>query len=334
MQWKSFFFISTAHLALARHRRYPLHPDVHVKAAHKARQLIDLDSVHTIFDIEIVTITDPIPPAPTTFPTVGETDEKNTLPIIGANLKVNLDPNNLNILPHATTTRQPPITTDSPTPWTAKPSNQQFSTQGFGARSDPSGTGVQYAGNVGVPWGSNIMEVDVSTAWQYKYVAQFRGSNSPTAGPWTVVIWNKIGRDGKMTGWYGHSAVNFTLGPRETRYVAFDGNSQGAWGAAKGDSLPRDQFGGYSCTWGEFDFGDEKNGLWSGWDVSAIQAQNARQTVQGMSICAHDGSKCSSITTGAAVVENAYTSSEATVDGIGGAVPDGPVRLVVQVDYN
>ncbi|KAJ5170077.1 uncharacterized protein N7500_002860 [Penicillium coprophilum] len=216
--------------------------------------------------------------------------------------------------------------------WTATPPAGQFSWNRFGGRTPPKAKGakVLYHGNVGRPWGSNIITVSPAEAHTYKYVTQFTGSHDE---PWTVVVWNKFGPDGKMTGWYGHSALKFTLAPGETRYVAFDEDSEGAWGAAPGDHLPMDQWGGYSCTWGEFTFGDGENNGWSGWDVSAIQAQVANQPVQGMSICQADGQKCSSITTGAKKVIAAYTKSIKHIDGIGGEAVPGPVRLNVHLDY-
>ncbi|CAG7948135.1 unnamed protein product [Penicillium nalgiovense] len=219
-----------------------------------------------------------------------------------------------------------------PVDWTATPPKGHFSTNGFGGRTPPKGKGteIHYQGNVGKPWGSNIINVSPAEAHAYKYVAQFTGSNDV---PWTVVVWNKIGPDGKLTGWYGHSALTFTLAPGETRYVAFDEDSQGAWGAAPGDHLPTDQFGGYSSTWGEFGFGDRENNGWSGWDVSAIQAQIANQPVQGMSICQANGKACSIITPGAKKVVDAYVKSKKHLDGIGGAASPGPVRLKVVLDY-
>ncbi|KGO58622.1 hypothetical protein PEX2_066060 [Penicillium expansum] len=223
---------------------------------------------------------------------------------------------------------------DGPTSadWTATPSKGQFSTNKFGGRTPPKGKGteIQYQGNVGKPWGSNIITVSPTEASNYKYVAQFTGSNDE---PWTVIVWNKIGPDGKLTGWYGHSALTFTLAPGETQYVAFDEDSEGAWGAAPGDHLPTDQWGGYSCTWGEFGFGDGENKGWSGWDVSAIQAQIANQPVQGMSICQADGKGCSIITPDAKKVVDAYVKSKKHLDGIGGAASPGPVRLKVVLDY-
>ena len=229
--------------------------------------------------------------------------------------------------------------------WDRCPSDGKFSHEGFGKPTKAHGDGVSYVGNVGDPWGSNMIIIPKpEDASKYKYVAQFHGSknkgNNNKRGDdededagWKVVIWNKIGPDGKMTGWYGHSALNFTIGPDEIVYVAFDENSQGGWAAAPGSKIPTDQWGGYSSTWGEFDMGSEKNGRLSGWDVSCIQAQNAKQTVQGMRICLSDGDKCSTIEPDARKVENAYTGGEASVDGLGGTVSAGAVRLVVELDY-
>ncbi|RAL10201.1 uncharacterized protein BO97DRAFT_144155 [Aspergillus homomorphus CBS 101889] len=217
--------------------------------------------------------------------------------------------------------------------WYTYPTNGVYSTSGFGERSNgTSSSGDTYVGNVGSPWGSNIIEVSASSAWQYKYVVQFTGQNSED---WFVSIWNKIGPDGADDGFFGHSALNFTLAAGETRYVAFDENSQGGWGAAEGSSLPTNDYGEYSCTWGEFDFGDEENSSWSGWDVSAIVAQSADQTVQGMKVCRHGTSiGCSYITSDAGTVHNAYTPAESSVGGIGGSVTAGPLRLAAVIDYS
>ncbi|KAJ5084885.1 hypothetical protein NUU61_009464 [Penicillium alfredii] len=215
--------------------------------------------------------------------------------------------------------------------WTSHPEHDGFATKAFGGRTPPNDTDIHYRGNVGVPWGSNIISVGPAAVHRYKYVAQFTGSNTD---PWTVTVWNKIGPDGKMNGWYGHSALTFTLAPGETRYVVFDEDSEGAWGAAPGShGLPTDHWGGYSCTWGEFTFGDSENGGWSGWDVSAIQAQIAGDTVQGMRICQANGMGCSSISPQAKKIVNAYTKSKRKHNGIGGAAAPGPVRLRVQIDW-
>lgn len=214
--------------------------------------------------------------------------------------------------------------------WTATPSSGSYSTEGFGSRTSSGGGGITYAGNTGDPWGSNMIQVSESDAANYKNVAQFKGENEES---WNVVLFNKCGPDGEMTGWYGNSALTFELSAGDTKYVAFDDDSRGGWAAASG-SIPTDNNGGYASTWGEFDFTSSSNGGWSGFDVSAITAQNAGLTVQGMSICDALGSTCSSITPDAASVDNAYTTAETDVGGVGGNLSGGgAVRLAVTIDY-
>lgn len=221
-----------------------------------------------------------------------------------------------------------------PVPWDSIPKDGKFCFDGFGKRTDPSGEGVSYKGNVGDPWGSNIITVkDGPTASKYKYVMQIHGSKAKDSKPWTVLFWNKIGPDGAMTGWYGNSALNFTLNANEIVYVAFDENSQGGFAVAPGDTIPKDQYGGYSSTWGEFDFSDTKNKQMSGWDVSCIQAQKAKQPVQGLRMCLSNMDQCSTVTTDAKFVEKAYDASKAGIDGLSSAIGPGPVRLIVEVDF-
>ncbi|KAL1957845.1 hypothetical protein VTO42DRAFT_5410 [Malbranchea cinnamomea] len=218
--------------------------------------------------------------------------------------------------------------------WRSIPSDGKFSTEGFGQRKMiNTGTIDTYQGNVGDPWGSNIIEISGSDAPKYKYVAQIKGQNTE---PWTVVFWNKFGPDGRQDGHYGRSALRFTLNPGETKYVAFDENTQGGFGAIGGNGeLPKGNMGAYACTWGEFDLGNKENNGWSGFDVSAIQAQLSKKDVQGMQICdvLNGGGACSSISSGGMLVNNAYTAGEINIGGIGGNLPAGPVRLAVVIDY-
>ncbi|KAJ5261420.1 hypothetical protein N7478_012015 [Penicillium angulare] len=234
--------------------------------------------------------------------------------------------------PEGIARRQATATSSSSTStWTAVPSSSSYATSGFGSSTSGSGSGDTYIGNVGNPYGSNIIEVSASDASSYEYVIQFQGSNTDD---WTVVIWNKYGSDGTMDGFYGNACQTFTLSAGATKYYAFDGDSQGGWAAAEGSSVPTGSSGAYSATWGEFDFGSTTNSGWSGFDVSAIQAQNNGETVQGMKICDALGSTCSSITTNAGTVSNAYTSAETDIGGIGGNLAAGPVRLAVTIDYS
>ncbi|OJD18564.1 hypothetical protein AJ78_01405 [Emergomyces pasteurianus Ep9510] len=205
-----------------------------------------------------------------------------------------------------------------------------FTTAGFGERvTSGKGSGDMYQGNVGNPWGSNIIEVPENKVANYKYVAKIMGENTE---PWTVVFWNKIGPDGKLDGHYGHSALNLILNPGETKFVAFDENTQGSFGAYKGTTLPKNKWGSYACTWGEFDFGSAPNGGWSGFDVSAIQAEMSNMEVQGMKIC-QVGGVCSTIRPGGKV-DNAYGAKDRDIGGIGGNLPPGAVRLEVTIAYH
>ncbi|GFF25159.1 allergen Asp f 4 [Aspergillus udagawae] len=362
MKWESFLLTAiTAGSAMAgahhahehAHRRQRLAHNAELKARQVGAHANLAISTKTIVNLDVVTMYTTITrhhpaPAQTTTVTGAKASTAGSQPLAGVNLGVSV--NLLDVLPPTTNTATTFSTststrtrTSSATPsaaisnsgnsasWTSTPSNGVYSTSGFGQRTTSSGSGIEYTGNVGSPWGSNIIEVTASTASQYKYVVKFTGSNT---NDWFVSFWNKMGPEGKLDGWYGHSALNFTLAAGETRYVAFDENSQGGWGAAEGNSLPTDEYGGYACTWGEFDFGNTGNAEWSGWDVSAIQAQKAGLTVQGMRICDYKGDDCSYITTNAAKVVNAYTEAQASVDGIGGSVSAGAVRLVVEVDYS
>lgn len=208
------------------------------------------------------------------------------------------------------------------------------SSNGFGERTS-SGTAnavsfISYAGNVGKPYGSNIIQISENDAPQYKNVLQLTGENQE---PWTVQFWNKAGPDGKLDGFFGHSAVTFDLAPGETKYVAVDADSRGGFGAAKG-GVPKSESGEFASTWGEFDFSSNQNGGWSGYDVSIIQAQSAGKDIQGMKICEAPGDKsCSSVSNGGANVQNAYTQSQASQGGVGGNIPGGPVRLAVTIGY-
>ena len=219
---------------------------------------------------------------------------------------------------------------DDVIPWTNFP-NGQVSTAGFGGRTNLGGTGDEYGGNVGDPWGSNIILVPVTDAWQYNNVIQLQNI---LTDPLTVVFWNKIGPNGGQNGHYGQSALTFQLAPGELQYVAVDDNSHGAFGAAVGP-LPVDGQGGYDPTWGEFDFSNAQNNNWSGYDVSIIQAQAGHNpNIMGMAICEAPNLTCSSVTDGGAQVNAAYTQAQASVGGIGGVSGPGPMRLVVTLGFN
>lgn len=202
----------------------------------------------------------------------------------------------------------------------------------FGAQTPPTGTGSSYCGNHGDPYGSNILLVDEQWVSSFKFVAQF---NSPpeTTESWNIVVWNKCGQDGGIDGFFGEWVQNFQIAPGETKYVVFDEDSQGGWGAAPGSSPILDNYGSCASTWGEFDFGNADNNA-SGFDVSAIQAQNGGLTVQGMQICSPQTTECSSISNDGTVV-NAYTASNSGANDIAPWVNgDDAVTLNVTINFS
>ncbi|KAJ5642795.1 Allergen [Penicillium lividum] len=192
------------------------------------------------------------------------------------------------------------------------------------ARSTPPSDRKAHSGNIGVQYGSNIIEVPADKANQYKYVVRFIGP--PEGESWSLVIWNKLRPDGIPGGWYGKACKKFIIAAGQTLFVAFNEDSQGGWAAAPGIALPSDSKGGYASTWGEFDFGSSINNGWSGFD-------NAGLTIQGMQICDVLTYICSAITRDASDVHNAYIREVADIGGIGGNLAPGPVRLEVALDY-
>ncbi|KAJ5132267.1 hypothetical protein N7448_006425 [Penicillium atrosanguineum] len=214
--------------------------------------------------------------------------------------------------------------------WTTYPEDLSFSRDGFGGTNYKIEVlGIEWTGNTGIPWGSNIIEVDEADASKYQFVARFEGSEN---NDWTVIFWNKKGPNGLMDGFFNpNKALSMTLSPGEIKYVAFDEESTGGWAAFEGDDTPLSEYGSYAATWGEFTMRGRPN--FASWDVSCIQAQNAGKSIQGMKICTHDGQGCSSMGNGASGVNNAYTSAETDINGIGGNVLVDALRLVVNLDY-
>ncbi|KAJ5582540.1 hypothetical protein N7535_001160 [Penicillium sp. DV-2018c] len=235
------------------------------------------------------------------------------------------------------------VSSVSPTPvsgsgssnWADFPSDGKFSREGFGAATPGKRVGSSdwdYIGNIGSPWGSNIIRVEEDVASKYKHVIRFENENDKA---WTVVLWNSYGPSGGLNGfWSPNKALSFTVEPGHSTYVAIDDNSQGGWGAAEGEGIPTNYVGQYASTWGEFDMSSEKNDGFSGWDVSCIIPQLAKMEIDGMRICDHTGDKCSSISKGASKVIQAYTAADQGKPDLAVSQGAGPVRLVVNLGWN
>ena len=185
----------------------------------------------------------------------------------------------------------------------------------FGGVTSPKDNGNkdEYIGNVGIPYGSNMILLDsADKAAGFKYSNTF---TNPTADKISVIVWNKSGKDGQAQSGMGlPPTLTFSLGPNESKAVAFDENSQVAFA----QDCARDPMKGNlpNCTWGEVDFGDLRNGGWSGYDRSSIP-NSAGNT--GLLTISCKGAKTSS------EGSNSFTSAAQT--NAGGSVVPGPAHF-------
>jgi len=185
----------------------------------------------------------------------------------------------------------------------------------FGGISSPKDDGNKdhYIGNVGMPYGSNMLKLDKPEhATDYKYSNTF---SNPTSDKISVIVWNKSGKDGQaQSGMSLPANLKFDLGPKESVAVAFDENSQVSFA----QDCERDPAKGNvpNCTWGEVDFGDLRNGGWSGYDRSSIP-NGAGNT--GLLTISCEGAQTSS------QQSNSFTSAAQT--NAGGSLAPGPAHF-------
>ncbi|KAI4105844.1 MAG: hypothetical protein L6R37_002489 [Teloschistes peruensis] len=144
----------------------------------------------------------------------------------------------------------------------------------FGGQSTPVVTGdrITYIGNVGIPYGANMMFIPTSEVDKHKYTTEFKNVGQQRMA---INVWNKAGRDGQAnSGGCTEANLKFSLIPGESQAVAFDENTQAAFSRDCDKGA-----GGYpACVWGELDFGDQRptdgtgqgNEGHSGFDRSSI----------------------------------------------------------------
>jgi hypothetical protein len=192
----------------------------------------------------------------------------------------------------------PAVTSSAPAPPAKGPGDKQESEKAskpegqhkkFGGRTEPIDKLDHdgYIGNVGDPYGSNMLLVDESEISDYKYTIKITNIHDTDE---TYIVWNKSGRDGRpQSGMSLEPNLKFTLGSGKCQVIAFDENSQVAFSR----DCPRNKLQGNlpDCTWGEANFGDLRTGGWSGYDCSSIP--NTRGNVEHCKIeC--EGAKTSS----------------------------------------
>lgn len=184
----------------------------------------------------------------------------------------------------------------------------------FGGRTDPKDNGNkdEYIGNVGNPYGSNIQKATAAGAQKCKYSIQFLNNGQQSR---TFILWNKSGPDGQPQSGMGDAPyLHLPVAAGQSQYVCFDENSQVAFS----EDCPRNPSQGNvpDCTWGEADFGDLRNGGWSGYDRSSIPNTQGNTGYLTLSC---PGGKTSS---------QGYNSfTDASQEDAGGAIAPGPVAI-------
>ncbi len=148
-----------------------------------------------------------------------------------------------------------------------------------------SGTaGDYYIGQVGSPYGSNIIKVDSTEG--YAFTNTFHNTQSETI---TVNVWNKVGHDMQPLSGSAlapkSTTLTFTLAPGKSQVVAFMADSQVGWAQATSATA---ESGAYATSWGEANFCTSG----SGYDLSAIM--NANGNNYNMSISSLEAPACTS----------------------------------------
>ena len=129
-----------------------------------------------------------------------------------------------------------------------------------------------------------------------------------------AIVWNKSGKDGLPQSGMGSAPnLNIPLGVGESKLVCFDENSQISFSRNCQRSAVSNS---PDCTWGEADFGDLRNGAWSGYDVSSIA--NSAGNVENLTLT------CSKAKT-SSQAENSFT--DASQEDAGGSVAPGSVAI-------
>lgn len=187
----------------------------------------------------------------------------------------------------------------------------------FGGRTDPKDNGNkdEYIGNVGNPYGSNIQKATAGGAKKCKYSIKFANNGAQSK---TFILWNKSGRDGRPQSGMGDAPyLHLPVAAGQSQYVCFDENSQVAFS----EDCPRNPSQGNlpDCTWGEADFGDLRNGGWSGYDRSSIPNTQGNT---GFLTLSCPGGKTSS--------QDYNSFTDASQEDAGGAIAPGPAAIAAE----
>jgi len=190
---------------------------------------------------------------------------------------------------------------------------------GGSAKSGALSEGDNFTGNVGKPYGSNVMKVTSTSG--YDFTATFINTQSKAI---TINVWNKGGPNyDNLSGASlapKDTTLTFYLSPGAKQVVAFMKDSQIGWAEA----CSTNSWGAFDTTWGEANFVPTG----SGFDVSAIP--NSKGNTYNMSIVSKEVSCVSDMT------QNMWLAAYTPVGGSDGScyVPGSTMHLTVKMGGN
>ena len=200
----------------------------------------------------------------------------------------------------------------------------------FGGRTEgrQGGNKDLYIGNVGSPFGSNMMLVDTATAQEnYKYTITFKNTGSKDI---RIIVWQNPGRDGSPLGGKGEDPIiTIPLGGGQSQAVAFDEDTHGAFSLDCARDNPDHST---VCARGEYNFGDKcppqwdnPNGAqgWSGFDRSTIMGGSNDHLGMSCLNCGSGGPQLS-----AKGKNEWYDEGQSSA---GGAIKPGPAHLLTEM---
>lgn len=179
--------------------------------------------------------------------------------------------------------------------------------------------GDNFHGNVGSPYGSNVIKVKSTDG--HDFTATFINTQSKI---FTLNIWNKGGSNSDNLSGASRApkdtTLTFSLSPGEKQVVAFMPDSQIGWAQACATNF----WGAFDTTWGEANF--VSGG--SGFDVSAIP--NSKGNIYDMSISSSENSCVSDMN------QNMWLAAYTPVGGSDGScyVPGNTLHLTVKMGGN
>jgi hypothetical protein len=179
--------------------------------------------------------------------------------------------------------------------------------------------GDNFHGNIGSPYGSNVMKVASKAG--YDFTATFKNTQHKLI---TINVWNKGGSNNDNLSGASRAptdtTLTFTLKAGQEQTVAFMEDSQIGWA----ESCATNYWGAFDTTWGEANF--VKAG--SGFDVSAIP--NSKGNTYDMWIKADEVACISDMT------QNFWLAAYTPIGGSDGScyVPGSTMHLYVKMGGN